>query len=246
VALGDMLRLCELPCMHRRGADVSRLATLDDIVQRLHRFFDRSGRVPAVNLVQVNEVSAEPGKAGVDLVQDRLARQPAAVGPIAHPAVHLGGDDELIAPRKFAQCAAHNLFARAIGIDVGGVEKVDAEFDCLPDQRAAGSFVECPRVVAAIGYAISHATQADARNNKACRAQAGVFQRWLRVLICRAAYQWRLSAALGASRRDAGRTAPGPVRPRQPPATALARCHCRCPLQGNQLHPPTGSVGSEG
>jgi hypothetical protein len=38
-------------------------------------------RVPAVDLVQVDVVHAQAAQAAVDLFEDRLARQPAHVGP---------------------------------------------------------------------------------------------------------------------------------------------------------------------
>ena len=40
--------------------------------------------VPAVDLVEVDVIGAEPPQAGVDLGHDRLARQALAVGVLAH------------------------------------------------------------------------------------------------------------------------------------------------------------------
>jgi hypothetical protein len=40
--------------MHRRGTDVARLASLDDVVQRLERLLDRGIIIPAVDLVEVD------------------------------------------------------------------------------------------------------------------------------------------------------------------------------------------------
>jgi hypothetical protein len=67
-----------------------------------------------VDLVEVDVVGAQPAQAVVDLAQDRLARQPAAVRPLAHLAEDLGGDHHLVAPGEVAQRAAENLLAGAV------------------------------------------------------------------------------------------------------------------------------------
>ena len=69
--------LGELPRVHRRRADVAGLAGLHDVVQRFERLLDRRLRIPAMDLVEVDVVGAEPAQAVVDLAQDRLARQTA-------------------------------------------------------------------------------------------------------------------------------------------------------------------------
>ena len=87
--VGGVLQLGELPCVHRRCAEVADLAGLDDVVQRLHRLLDRGVGVEAVDLVQVDVVGAEPGQGGVDLFEDRLAGQALTAGAVVHPAVTL-------------------------------------------------------------------------------------------------------------------------------------------------------------
>ena len=98
-------------------------------MQRLERLLDRRVVVPAVDLVQVDVVGAEPAQAGVDLGHDRLARQPGAVRARAHPAVDLGGDHDFVAPREVGQRTADDLLAGAVRVDVGGVEEVDAQVE---------------------------------------------------------------------------------------------------------------------
>src|SRR5208282_4444232 len=75
--------------------DIAGLADLDDVVQRFERLFDRRVVVPAMDLIEFDVVSAEAPEAGIDLVQDRLARQAGTIGSRPHPAIHLGGDDDL-------------------------------------------------------------------------------------------------------------------------------------------------------
>ena len=153
---------------------MQRLAGAHDVVQRLERLLDRHVVVPAMDLVEIDVVGAEPLQAGVDLGQDRLARQAGAVRPLAHAAVDLGRDHHLVAPREVEQRAADDLFAGAVRIDVGGVEEVDAEVERLLDERPARRLAERPRVVAALGLAVAHAAQADARDVEAGAAELDV------------------------------------------------------------------------
>src|SRR4029077_12156324 len=62
----QILRFGKLPRIHRRGADVTGFPCLDHIMQRLERFFYWCVFVPAMNLVEVDVVSAEPAEAGID------------------------------------------------------------------------------------------------------------------------------------------------------------------------------------
>ena len=57
---------------------------------------------------------------------DRLARQARAVRARPHPAVHLGGEHDLVARRRSPFSARPMISSlRAVGVDVGGVEEVD-------------------------------------------------------------------------------------------------------------------------
>ena len=64
-----------------------------------------------------------------------LRERPCAVGARAHAAVHLGGDDDLVARGHREQRPAGDLFAGAGRVDVGGVEEVDAGVERLPEER---------------------------------------------------------------------------------------------------------------
>jgi hypothetical protein len=71
VQVGEVLHLGGLPGPHRRCAEVTDLPGLDHVVQGLHGFLDRRGRVEAVDLVEVDVVSAEPAQGVVELLDDR-------------------------------------------------------------------------------------------------------------------------------------------------------------------------------
>jgi hypothetical protein len=104
-----------------------------------------------------------------------LAREAGGVGVFAHGAVELGGDHHLVAPGKLAHRAAQELFAGAVGVDVGGVEEVDAGLEGLAVQRAAALFVHGPLVRAALRVAVGHAAQAEAGDLQAGLAESCVF-----------------------------------------------------------------------
>ena len=105
-----------------------------------------------MDLVEVDVVGAEPAQAGVDLGHDRLARQAARrSGPSRIRPMHLGGDTTSSRLGEILQRAADDLLARAVGIDVGGVEEVDAELERALDERPALLLVERPRMRAAVG-----------------------------------------------------------------------------------------------
>jgi hypothetical protein len=174
VRLGHVQRLRELPGEHRRRADVQGLAGAHDVVQRLERFLDRHRRVPAMDLVQVDEVGAQALQAGIDLREDGLARQAHAVRPLVHALVDLGRDDDLAAACVLEQGPADDLLARAVGVHVGGVEEVDAEIQGLLQERAARRLAQGPGVRAAVGLAIAHAAEAKAGDIEAGAAELGV------------------------------------------------------------------------
>ena len=136
-------------------------------MQRLERLLDRRLVVPAMRLVEIDVIRAEPFQAGVDLVHDRLSRQALAVRVVAHLAVHLGGDHHLLAPGKVLQRAAGDLLAGAERIDVRRVEEVDAGLERLLEERPARLLVERPAMRAALDRAVGHAAKADARDFEA-------------------------------------------------------------------------------
>jgi hypothetical protein len=133
-------------------------------VERLQGLLDRRPGVPPMDLVEVDVVGAESAERGVDLAQDRLARQPGAVGSPAHPAVHLGGQDDLLAGREVGQRPAHDLLAGAVGVDVGRIEEVDARLDGPLHEGSALLLGQAPTVVAPLGHAVAHAAEADNRD----------------------------------------------------------------------------------
>src|SRR5204862_6411839 len=141
------------------------------------RFLDRRLVIPAMDLVEVDIIHAEPVQAGVDLAHDCFARQAAAVRTGAHPAIYLGRNDHLVAAGEILDSPSEDLLAAAERITVRGVEEIDAAFECLLDERAGFLLGEAPGMVAAIGGAVAHAAEADTRDVEAGAAELHIFHR---------------------------------------------------------------------
>ena len=176
--VGGVLELRELPRVHRGGADVARLARLDDVVQRLHRLLDRRVRVEAVDLVQVDVVRAEPRQRRVDLFEDRLARQALSAGAVVHLPPHLRREHDVLTAGVAGDRAADDLFGRAELIDVRGVPERHAELDGLLEERLCLVFGERPRVGVRGGrVAVAHAAEREPAHLQSGVPQAGVLHR---------------------------------------------------------------------
>ena len=167
VEVGDVEGLGELPGVHGGGSDVADLAGLYNVMEGFHRLFDRSFVVPAVDLIEVDVVSAQTLEALVEFKEDLFAGKTFGVGVVAHGVEELGGDDGVFALGVGLEEAAEELFAGAYGVDVGGVEEVDAEVEGLLEEGLAVGLVEGPGVAAraegASGwYSVGHAAEAEA------------------------------------------------------------------------------------
>ena len=80
---------------------------------------------------------------------------------------------------QLLQQFADDLFARAVRINVGGVEEIDAGVERLFDEGPSLFFGQRPRVRTAVGQAVAHAAEADAGNFEATVAEAGVVHRFI-------------------------------------------------------------------
>src|SRR5450759_2738405 len=178
-----MQGFAEFPGEHRGGSDISGLSRFHNVIQRLQRFLDRHRMVPAVDLVEVDVVRAEPGEAGVDLGEDRLARKPAPVRARAHGTMNLRGEDDFVTVREILQSTADDLFTGAIRVDVRGVEEVDACFDRLLDEGSALVLRQTPRVVAAVRVSEGHTTKGNRGDIEAGVAEFHIFHRCSSVSI---------------------------------------------------------------
>src|ERR1700733_8744822 len=90
-----------------------------------------------------------------------LARQALGVDARAHHPVHFGRNHHLRPLGVFLERAAKDFLAHPLGIDVCGVEKIDALLQRLADERARGFFLQHP--FAPFGRAVGHAAETDLR-----------------------------------------------------------------------------------
>src|SRR6266700_2472901 len=161
---GLVQRLLELPGEHGGGTEIAGLAGPHHVMQRFHRLLYWGLVIPARDLVAVHVIRPKPLEALVDLAEDRLAREPGAIGSVMHLAVHLGGDDDLVPLGEVLQSASDDLLTRAKGIDVGGSEEIDPQLEGFLDDRSAVFFVQYPFVKPMFRVPEPHATEADSRH----------------------------------------------------------------------------------
>jgi len=134
-----------------------------------------------VDLIEIDVVGAETPEAGVDLHHDGLARQPSAIRPRTHPAIDLGGDDDLVATREILDRATEDLLAAAERVAVRRVEEVDAGFKRALDERAAFLLAQRPGMVTLAASAIAHAAEADPGDVEAGAAELRIIHRLPRI-----------------------------------------------------------------
>ena len=135
--LRDPLRLDDLRGQERRRAEVADLALADEVGQRAERLVDVDLRPRAVHLVEVDVVDLQAAQRVLDLADDPAARAARLVGVlVVHVAVELGGQEDVVAAALAGlQRLADDLLGLAAGVDVGGVDDVDAGVEGAVDDR---------------------------------------------------------------------------------------------------------------
>jgi hypothetical protein len=111
-------------------ADVADLAMLDEGVEGTEGLFKGSNEVGAVDLVEVDVVGVEALEGGFDGVHDVAAGCAYVVAAGSGAAEGLGGNDDVFTGdvEVLERLAEHGL-GLAVGVDVGGVDEVDAGVD---------------------------------------------------------------------------------------------------------------------
>ncbi len=115
-----------------RQAPIADLALANQVANGRHRDLQRRVVVFAVQVIDVEIVSAQARQAGVDTVEHVLAAQTAAVRDTVHRAeTDLGRQHPFVAVtgNRFAD----DFFRTAVGVDVGGVDEIDALVPGLVD-----------------------------------------------------------------------------------------------------------------
>ena len=125
-----------MPAGEIRAGDVADFAALDEAVESAEGLFDGRGRVEAVHVVDVDVIGAEATEAGFNGFEQVEAGGANVVDVGADSERGFGGDEELVAAALDG--LAGDFFGEAVGIDVGGVEHVEAGVEA--DVYEAGGF----------------------------------------------------------------------------------------------------------
>jgi hypothetical protein len=131
------------PAAEIRDPEVTDLARLDQRPHRGDGLGERRLRVVDMQIVDVDPVGTEPREARLACLHDPAARQAARMRAFVafelHDVADLRRQDPPCALR--ADCRAGDLFRRAAGVDVGGVDEVDAILVRMRDDPARFAFV---------------------------------------------------------------------------------------------------------
>src|SRR5207253_1119898 len=111
------------------------LALAHQLLHALPDLFPGRAARDVVHLVEVDVVRLQAPQRRLALALERQRVDAGEVGPVAHRAIDLGGDDGLLAPAAaLGEPAADDLLGRAdaalavhLTVAVGRVEEVDAE-----------------------------------------------------------------------------------------------------------------------
>ncbi len=172
----DPQRLGDFPGGQIAQADVANLAGAHAVIESVEGFFERRERVAAVNLVQVDVILLQPFQAGIHAFHDVRAREADLVVARTHAEQHLGGEHIGVAWQcEHAQCIAGDDLGASVGVEVRGVDEVDAAVERGLDEigdvvlRNAGD-----RGPHAFAAAEGHGAEAHFRNDEARFAELAI------------------------------------------------------------------------
>ena len=175
-AARDLERLHHVPAGEVGAADVAHLARAHERVERLERLLERRQPVPLVDLIEVDDVGAQPLEARFAGADEVPARQALVVRARAHGEARLGGDQH--AGRALAaHRLAENFFGEPGRIDVGGVDQIDAGVGDEVDQPARFGERDRADLGEAALAAERHRSQGQLRDLQSRIAQLSVFHR---------------------------------------------------------------------
>src|SRR3954451_478831 len=123
---------------------IADLAGMHQVAERSEGLLDVGVDLGPVHLVEVDPVGLEPAQAVLDLTDDPAPGVAETVHVVAHPAVELGGEDDVVATAL--ERLADDRLGLAVGVDVGGVDEVDAGVEGAADD---------PDAVGVVGVAVA-------------------------------------------------------------------------------------------
>jgi len=127
------------PAAEIRQAEVADLPLPHQVAQRAHRLVQVFLVEVAVQVEDVDVVGAEPAQAVLGFPHDPLARIVRLVGLAAHCIAQLGGQHPVVA--LACQQPPDHQFGCALGVDIGGIDEVDAVVPRRGDDAAGFGLV---------------------------------------------------------------------------------------------------------
>ena len=176
---GDTIGMRDLPGREVRKADVANFALPHAVVQCAQGLIDGRGGIPAVDLVQVDSVCAQPFEAALHLAHDGEAAGACAVDVATLREIHLGGDDDVIAISG-ERLAQHSLRGAA-RVGVRCVEEVHPGVEGSAHHAVCGvlALVAEPSLVLLLWFCERHGAEAETGHIEPGAAERDVFHLWV-------------------------------------------------------------------
>jgi hypothetical protein len=165
---GNAIGLGDAPGRPVRNTCMAHKCARREVVKRAQRFFQGRHPIVGMYLVEVDVIRLQALQAGPDRIHDVPTRCAAIVWSGARRIEHFGRDDDVLARHaEVLQSLAQHAFCVAMGIDVGGVEDIDAGVQAAPHDVVGRRLVhpgdiaiqaslcwrtECHRAEAQFGY----------------------------------------------------------------------------------------------
>src|SRR5262249_1388241 len=131
---GRGVRLRDVPAREVAAPGIEHLALTHQHLECLPNLVPRCVTVDVMHLVEVDVVRLEPSQALVARTADVERGEPLVVRSLAHAALDLGRQDDLLAPpAALLEPATDDLLGHALtrlpAVDVRGVEEVEAQLE---------------------------------------------------------------------------------------------------------------------
>ena len=125
--------------------DVTDLALTHEVVECPEGLLQRRAGIPAVHLVEIDVVGLQAFQARLDGPQHVHPCRAGPVEVVAHRQAELGGQDDLL-PQALQGIPEQGL-AFPAGVDVGGIDEVDAAVQCVLHHAGGRGLVQRAHLV---------------------------------------------------------------------------------------------------
>ena len=159
-----MLQICDAPGAIIGNPEIAHLALADQFAHRAHGLLQRRRMILLVQIVDVDEIGAEPLQAFLGGLQHPAPRQPAAIGIVADLVGEFCRKDPALP--VVGNGATDHLFRFPAIIGIRSIDEVDSGLARFDDDPRRGRLVG--------GAAEHHGAEADRRDFQAAAAECAV------------------------------------------------------------------------